>query len=347
MDLIALFFYTVFGLLTVVALACFALGLKNPETFRFLFKEKTSKLVVGWSFGGLVLLFATIASNLEPKSEVSSSPTPLMPAPAQKNEVKDDGKVVAAEKTRAVEVEARAGQKTGHQGAARLPRNIPDLYMCDPRIVLPTTRLHNLKGKVHTVIEGKRKDGQDVLERSKTYTRSGMLSERRTFDSDGNVKRVDNELDEGHNIVPHSTDQYKDGKLFRRIFSNGQAQSLSYNLNGYLSEVITPFGGDVPTQTWTYVYGPTGEVTQMTQQFSGGDETHNGQNVSTYNKHGDESQFLTYDKQGKLKSGIDKTYTYDSRGNWVQRVNGQPKEVDYGGAEDIPTVYYRVIKYYD
>jgi hypothetical protein len=71
LGVVGAFFYQVFGLLGLAALICLIMGIKKPESFRSLFKEHTSKKVVGWSFGALLLFCGSMLSVFEPKPLVT------------------------------------------------------------------------------------------------------------------------------------------------------------------------------------------------------------------------------------------------------------------------------------
>jgi len=110
--LIVKFAYTLFSILLGIAFICLLVGLFNPESFRPLFGEKTSKATAGWTFGAVVCFCALGASITEPKREtVAPTPTTVAVAPppvpaspsveGQGNNTATKPQVVAATKPKA------------------------------------------------------------------------------------------------------------------------------------------------------------------------------------------------------------------------------------------------------
>jgi hypothetical protein len=89
--LILSFTYEFFGVLFVAMLYCCFLGTRNPETFRPLFKDKTSKANIGWTFAFFAFVFGSICANLDPQSGGSSASLPM--ATTQQNGADPTGRV--------------------------------------------------------------------------------------------------------------------------------------------------------------------------------------------------------------------------------------------------------------
>ncbi len=77
--------YGIVSVLAVGMMVCLVVGLKNPNSFRWAFGEKTSRATVGWTLGGLLFGLGLIGSNMEPKAvslePIVASASALVTAP--------------------------------------------------------------------------------------------------------------------------------------------------------------------------------------------------------------------------------------------------------------------------
>lgn len=76
--LIKSFAYSIVSFLAVGTMVCLVVGLFNPDAFRFLFGEKTSKSTVGWTFGALLFALGALGSSMDPKRESAAVESPAL-----------------------------------------------------------------------------------------------------------------------------------------------------------------------------------------------------------------------------------------------------------------------------
>jgi hypothetical protein len=90
------------------------MGIKNPEKFRWLFGDRTTKATVGWTFGALLFALASIGSSLERNRESANAVVTSSPVTVQEPPPSAPAKKTAAEmradaaKERTARVQAKA-----------------------------------------------------------------------------------------------------------------------------------------------------------------------------------------------------------------------------------------------
>lgn len=98
------FLASLFSGLGALSLLALVVGLISPNSFRFLFKERTSRKRVGWTLGAAMLFFVTVSGSMSPTQRSSATQGSATP-----NATNQNAQVRVAE-NRAKAAEARAAK---------------------------------------------------------------------------------------------------------------------------------------------------------------------------------------------------------------------------------------------